>query len=85
VKRTIIAAAVLALGAAGAGVSLADPGPNGHNNYGLCQAYFSGSQTGQDHKHQAGPFAQLEQDASDANQSVADWCAANAPKPGGGN
>jgi hypothetical protein len=39
VKRTIIAAAILALGTAGAGVSLADPEPNGHNNYGLCKAY----------------------------------------------
>ena len=38
-KRTIISAAVLALGLAGAGVSMADPYPNGNNDYGLCKAW----------------------------------------------
>jgi len=81
VKRIIIAAAVLTLGAAGAGVSLADPGPNGHNNYGLCNAY---SHNGGGNSHNAGPFAELQKQADDANQSVEEWCAENAPKPGGG-
>lgn len=38
----------------------AAPGPNGNNNHGLCTAYFNGSQTGRDNKHQAGPFVALE-------------------------
>jgi hypothetical protein len=100
VKRTVIAAAILALGTAGAGVSLADPG-NGHSGYGHCTAYFAGSDNGQAHKHQAGPFQQLESDAHDYEkaqnggqddpntnvaQEVANYCA-NAEqnqKPGGG-
>jgi hypothetical protein len=83
-KRTIISAAVLALGLAGAGVSLADPGnggpgPNGHNNWGLCNAYAhnGGNNHGQ-------PFQALEDEAEAANQTVAEWCAANGQKPGGG-
>ena len=81
-KRTVIAAAILALGAAGAGVSLADP------THGHCTAYFAGSENGQNHKHQAGPFQQLQEDAGDADGNgtpgqptdVAAWCADNDPK-----
>lgn len=47
--------------------------------YGLCKAYFSGSQTGQDHKHNAPPFQDLAAKAAAANQSVADFCAAQTP------
>jgi len=49
VKRTVIAAAILALGAAGAGVSLADPPSNSGNpgDYGLCNAYYQGNGDGQ--------------------------------------
>jgi hypothetical protein len=80
VKRTILSAAVLALGIAGTGVSFAgSPGPNGHNDYGLCKAYFAGSQVGQSHKHQAPPFAALEAAADAADQSVADYCADKTP------
>ena len=79
-KRTVIAAAILALGAAGTGVSLADPGPNGNNDYGLCNAYSHNN----DHAHKAPPFAALEKAAADANQSVAQWCAENGQKPGNG-
>ena len=79
-KRTIIAAAILALGTAGAGVSLADPGPNGNNNWGLCNAYAHNNE----HAHKAPPFAALEDAAEAADQSVAEWCAENGQKPGGG-
>ena len=93
-KRTIIAAAVLALGVAGAGDSLADPGngngngpgPNGHNNYGLCNAYSHNGNN--DHGKS---FQQLVATAGDYNgdgQTNADdvtaWCGDNAPKPGNG-
>jgi hypothetical protein len=94
-KRTIISAAVLALGLAGAGVSMADPGPNGHNNHGLCTAYFAGSENGQEHKHNAGPFQQLQEDAgdgpTDSNSTpgepsdVADYCAPYLSGNGNGN
>ena len=81
-KRTIIAAAVLALGAAGAGVSLADPGdgpgPNGHNDYGLCTAYSAGSEQGQAQKHKAPPFKALE-DAAGGADKVGDYCADKTP------
>lgn len=92
-KRTIISAAVLALVAGGAGVSLADPGPNGNNNHGLCTAYFAGSENGQEHKRQAGPFAALEEEAGDADgngtagepSDVAAYCEAFLGGNGNGN
>lgn len=65
-KRTIVSAAVLALVAGGAGVSLADPGPNGKNDFGLCKAYFAGSETGQENKRDKGPFPALEAAADEA-------------------
>ena len=83
-KRLVIGGAIAALVAGGAGLSFAgQPGPNDHNNHGLCTAYFAGSQNGMDHKHQAGPFVQLEQDADAAGnndgttdpQEVVDYCA----------
>jgi hypothetical protein len=43
-----------------AGLASASPGPNGHNDYGLCKAYSAGSDNGQAHKHKAGPFVALE-------------------------
>lgn len=85
-KRLIIGGGAAALIAGGAGVSFAaGPGPgHGNNTFGLCTAYFSGSQTGQDHKHGAPPFAALEAAANAADQSVADYCAANGQHPGNG-
>ena len=50
-----VAAVVMALG--GASIAVADPGPNGHNDFGLCTAYFAGSEKGQEMKHKAPPFA----------------------------
>jgi hypothetical protein len=77
-RRAVIVAAVAAT-LAGGGAALATPGPNGHNDYGLCKAYSSGSQTGQDHKHAARPFVALEQAASDANQTVEEYCSTVTP------
>lgn len=83
-KRTVVSAAVLALLAGGAGVSLADPGPNGNNTFGLCTAYFSGSEQGQEKKRQAPPFQGLEAAAEAADQTVAEYCAENGQQPGKG-
>jgi len=81
----IVAPVVIALLiGGGAGIATADPGPNGHNNFGLCTAYFSGSEKGQEQKRKAPPFQALEAAADEAGQSVEEWCAENAPHPGGG-
>lgn len=93
--KKVIASAIAAVALAGgtAVMASAAPGPNGHNNHGLCTAYFNGSATGQAHKHDAGPFVALEQAADDGNsntspeQDVWTWCndTANNPKGIGGN
>lgn len=83
-KRLVIGGTLAAIVAGGAGAALAAPGPgNGNNTFGLCTAWFSGSQTGQDHKHSAPPFAALQAAADAAHQSVADYCAANGTQPSG--
>jgi hypothetical protein len=88
VKRLVISSTVAALIAGGAGFAFAgQPGPNGHNNHGLCTAYFAGSENGQQHKHQANPFVQLEKDADDAGnqdgtaspEEVASYCTDATP------
>jgi hypothetical protein len=85
VKRTVVSAAVLALGIAGAGVAAANPpGPNGSNTFGLCTAYFAGSETGREHKRNAPPFKGLEAAAEEADQSVAEYCAENGQRRGNG-
>ena len=87
VKSLVVPAAVtlLAIGGAATTAAVADPGPNGHNNFGLCTAYFAGSEKGQEMKHKAPPFAALEETASAANQSVEEWCAENGQQPGNGS
>jgi hypothetical protein len=77
-------AAACALGASG--VAGAAPGPNGHNDYGLCKAYFSGSQKGQDNKQSKKPFVALRTKAGDQdgdgdtdNDDVAAYCANTTP------
>lgn len=97
-KRAILSATIAALVAGGAGGAFAagngngsGPGPNGSNTFGLCTAYFSGSATGQAHKHAAAPFAALEDDANQAypnasstQDAVTQYCAANGAHPGNG-
>lgn len=86
-KRLVISSTIAALVAGGAGFAFAAPGPNGHNNHGLCTAYFAGSDNGQAHKHQAPPFAQLEKDADAAGNNdgtttpdeVVNYCASATP------
>ncbi|MGN6575454.1 MAG: hypothetical protein ACTHKG_07195 [Nocardioides sp.] len=77
------AAVMMALG--GASIAAADPGPNGHNTFGLCTAYFAGSEKGQEMKRHAPPFQGLEEAASAADQSVEEYCAANGTHPGQGS
>ncbi|HET7652152.1 MAG TPA: hypothetical protein VFK42_03885 [Acidimicrobiales bacterium] len=93
--KKLLAAGAMGLLLAGGSLTgaLAAPGPNGHNNHGLCTAYFNGSDTGRAHKHQAGPFQALQQAADDGDsntspeQDVWNWCndATNNPKGIGGN
>ena len=86
-KRLVISTSIAALVVGGAGFAFAgQPGPNGHNDHGLCTAYFAGSQTGQDHKHQAGPFQALEAAAGgdqngdgSAADEVAKYCEGVTP------
>jgi hypothetical protein len=77
--RAALGLAAAATLAAGGTVALADPGPNGHNDYGLCKAYFAGSANGQAHKHKAPPFVALEAAAEAADQTVAEYCADKTP------
>ena len=80
----VFTGAGMAAAATGIGAHVtAAPGPNDHNLWGLCHAYFAGSQNGQDHKHHAPPFAALEKAASDSNQSVVDYCASATPGDSG--
>jgi len=80
VRKMIVALALL--GSAFGGVSaIAEPGPNGHNNWGLCNAY---AHNGGGNSHSAPPFAALEEAAEEADQTVAEWCAENGQKPGNG-
>jgi len=84
--KTKIAISVMAglLAVSGFGSAMAKGKPGGgvmpaQSAYGLCKAYASGSSTGQSHKHNAPPFADLAAKASAANQSVSDFCAAQTP------
>lgn len=85
-KRTIISAAVLALGLAGAGVSLADPGDggpsfNGNNQYGLCTAWTNHQdEHGNDNPQ---PFQDLQ--PPDGYDSVEEYCAEVLGVDGPGN
>lgn len=90
-KRLVIGGALVALLAGGAGASLADPGPNGHNNYGLCNAY--GHNGG---NNQGSAFQGLEQAAREADEAdgrddytttaeeVGAFCSDTGQHPGGG-
>ena len=83
--RTLLApVAALAFVAAGTTVAGALPGPNDHNTFGLCTAYFAGSEKGQEMQHKAPPFQGLEAAADEADQSVEEYCAENGTHPGQG-
>ena len=84
VPTLVATAATLTLTFGAVGFAAADPGPNGHNTFGLCTAYFAGSEKGQEMKHKAPPFQGLEAAASAANQTVEEYCAENGTHPGGG-
>jgi len=59
--RRIALALLLALGLAG-GMAGADPAErNDGNTHGRCTSYFNGSENGQDHKREAGPFTAFAQ------------------------
>jgi hypothetical protein len=78
----VVAVAALVGGGAAAmsgGSFSAAPGPNGHNDYGLCKAYFAGSAKGQEMKRTAPPFVALEAAAEEADQSVEEYCAEATP------
>lgn len=83
--RKMIAAGTTALLLAGGGAfaASAEPGPNGNNTFGLCTAYFSGSEKGQEKKRQAPPFQGLEAAAEAADQTVEEYCAEHGQHPGG--
>lgn len=87
-KRTVVSAAVLALLAGGAGVSVAaGPGPNGKNDFGLCKAYFAGSEQGRENKRNAPPFQALEDaagveeddTAQERDEKVEEFCSTAFP------
>jgi hypothetical protein len=84
-RKLLVSAAASALLAVGAGAAFgsAAPGSDPYGTYGLCNAYGRGSSTGQAQKQAHGQsFQNLAAAAAAANQSVADYCAQNFPKPG---
>ena len=79
-KKLLVAAVAGGLLVGGAGLAHAQgPDATGPAKYGLCTAYFAGSENGQAHKHQAPPFQNLEAAAEAANQSVEEFCSSATP------
>jgi hypothetical protein len=83
-RTFLVPLAAAALLAGGTAVAVGDPGPNGHNTFGLCTAYFAGSEKGQEMKRKAPPFQGLEAAAEAADQTVEEYCAENGTHPGNG-
>lgn len=77
------AVAALALGGLATTAAVADPGPNGKNDFGLCTAYFAGSEKGQEKKRQAPPFVALVEAAGD--EGVEAYCENASPGGKGGD
>jgi hypothetical protein len=48
-----------------AGFASAEPGPNEHNEHGLCTAYFNGQKNGHEEGNGPGPFGVLEDESTD--------------------
>ena len=57
------------LGGVGLPMALAQPGPNGHNNKGLCTAYFNGQKKGHEEGNGPGPFGVLEDESEDSGEN----------------
>jgi len=51
-------------------VANAEPGPNDHNNHGLCTAFFNGQKNGHDKNGAPPPFQALIEAASDGDDST---------------
>jgi hypothetical protein len=64
VLATLFGATML-LTAFGVTAVSADPGPNGHNEKGLCTAYFNGQKKGHQEGEGPGPFGVLETEYED--------------------
>jgi hypothetical protein len=60
-KKTLVAFVVVLLAGLGLSFAQAEPGPNDHNEHGLCTAYFNGQKNGK--SDEAGPFVALEDTA----------------------
>ena len=75
IAMAALAAATLGFGAVHAG----PPGPNGSNDWGLCNAWAHNSDQAKQHSK---AMQGLQAAADQAHQSVADWCAKNGTKPG---
>lgn len=82
-RKLIAPVAALAFLAGGTTVATALPGPNDHNTFGLCTAYFAGSEQGQEQKRKAPPFQGLEAAAEASDQTVEEYCAENGTHPSG--
>ena len=67
--KKLLAVAVMALLSLGANAALANPGPNGNNEKGLCTAYFNGQKNGHEEGNGPGPFGALEDEAEDSGEN----------------
>lgn len=74
-KKVLVALAAFGLILGGASTASAGheekdgPGPNGHNNHGLCTAYFNGQKNGHEEGNGPGPFGALEDESEDSGQN----------------
>jgi hypothetical protein len=79
-KKLLVGALAAGLFVGGAGFAQAKgPDPSGPSKYGLCKAYFAGSENGQANKRKAPPFQNLEAAAEAADQTVEEYCASATP------
>ncbi len=86
-KAIIVAASLLAMLVSSA-PALASP-PDGMPEpawFGMCTAWSAhGGNDNPGNAPNAPPFQWLQDQAEEADQTVEEWCADNAPHPGGGN